>query len=47
MVIRLHLNPTVTQAAKAYRLQMKARLYRYSYVSAAARHSEVVLGVWG
>jgi len=47
MLIQLHLNPTVTQAAKAYRLQVKERLYHFSYASAAARHSEVVLGVWG
>jgi len=39
MLIQLRLNPTDTRAAKAYRLQVKERLYRFNYVSAAARHS--------
>lgn len=34
MLIQLHLNPTDTRAAKAYRLQVKERLYRFNYVSA-------------
>jgi hypothetical protein len=34
MLIQLHLNPTDARAAKAYRLQVKERLYRFNYVSA-------------
>ena len=34
MLIQLHLNPTDVRAAKAYRLQVKERLYRFNYVSA-------------
>ena len=33
MLIQLHLNPTDARAAKAYRLQVKERLYRFNYVS--------------
>lgn len=33
MLIQLHLNPTDSRAAKAYRLQVKERLYRFNYVS--------------
>ncbi|KAI9446791.1 acyl-CoA N-acyltransferase [Lactarius indigo] len=31
MLIQLHLNPTDVRAAKAYRLQVKERLYRFNY----------------
>ncbi|KAH9977310.1 histone acetyltransferase type B catalytic subunit [Lactifluus volemus] len=31
MLIQLHLNPADTRAAKAYRLQVKERLYRFNY----------------
>jgi histone acetyltransferase 1 len=31
MLIQLHLNPTDARAAKAYRLQVKERLYRFNY----------------
>ncbi|KAI0253813.1 acyl-CoA N-acyltransferase [Lactifluus subvellereus] len=31
MLIELHLNPADTRAAKAYRLQVKERLYRFNY----------------
>jgi len=31
MLIQLHLKPTDTRAAKAYRLQVKERLYRFNY----------------
>ena len=34
MLIQLHLNPADARAAKAYRLQVKERLYRFNYVSA-------------
>jgi hypothetical protein len=34
MLIQLHLSPTDARAAKAYRLQVKERLYRFNYVSA-------------
>jgi hypothetical protein len=33
MLIQLHLNPADTRSAKAYRLQVKERLYRFNYVS--------------
>jgi histone acetyltransferase 1 len=33
MLIQLRLKPTDTRAAKAYRLQVKERLYRFNYVS--------------
>jgi len=33
MLIQLHLNPADTRAIKAYRLQVKERLYRFNYVS--------------
>ena len=33
MLIQLHLKPTDTRGAKAYRLQVKERLYRFNYVS--------------
>ena len=35
MLIQLHLKPTDTRATKAYRLQVKERLYRFNYVSAS------------
>jgi hypothetical protein len=35
MLIQLHLNPADARAAKAYRLQVKERLYRFNYVSAS------------
>ena len=48
MLIQLHLNPTDTRAAKAYRLQVKERLYRFNYVSVAARHlARLFLGLTG
>jgi len=31
MLIQLHLNPADTRAIKAYRLQVKERLYRFNY----------------
>jgi len=31
MLIQLHLNPTDARTAKAYRLQVKERLYRFNY----------------
>jgi len=31
MLIQLHLNPADARAAKAYRLQVKERLYRFNY----------------
>jgi histone acetyltransferase 1 len=36
MLILMHLNPTDVQAAKAYRLQVKERLYRFNFVGLAA-----------
>ena len=33
MLIQLHLNPADARAIKAYRLQVKERLYRFNYVS--------------
>ena len=44
MLIQLHLNPTDTRAAKAYRLQVKERLYRFNYVSACWFRKRVVYG---
>jgi histone acetyltransferase 1 len=42
MLIQLHLNPADARAAKAYRLQVKERLYRFNYVSASI-HSIVCM----
>lgn len=36
MLILMHLNPTDIQAARAYRLQVKERLYRFNFVGLAA-----------
>ena len=33
MLIMLHLDPTDVQSAKAFRLQVKERLYRFNFVS--------------
>ena len=33
MLIQLHLNPADARGIKAYRLQVKERLYRFNYVS--------------
>lgn len=32
MLILLHLDPADTRGARAYRLQVKERLYRFNYV---------------
>lgn len=33
MLIMLHLDPTDVQSVKAFRLQVKERLYRFNFVS--------------
>ena len=38
MLIQLHLNPADARAIKAYRLQVKERLYRFNYVSIEIYH---------
>lgn len=43
MLIQLHLNPTDTRAAKAYRLQVKERLYRFNYVSTDNFYSTICM----
>jgi hypothetical protein len=45
MLIQQHLNPTDPRAAKAYRLQVKERLYRFNYVSADNSNSIVCIVV--
>jgi len=46
MLIQMHLNPTDARAAKAYRLQVKERLYRFNHVSAVATRSWVFAANW-
>jgi len=41
MLIQLHLNPADARGAKAYRLQVKERLYRFNYVSAGYSTADV------
>jgi hypothetical protein len=51
MLIQLHLNPADVRATKAYRLQVKERLYRFNYVSATillcacCSASELIMGI--
>jgi len=57
MLIQLHLKPTDARAAKAYRLQVKERLYRFNYVSVQMiliilcmsfiRERLVFVNIWG
>jgi hypothetical protein len=37
MLVLLHLDPTDARAQKAYRLQVKERLYRFNFVSSFVR----------
>ena len=52
MLIQMHLSPADRRAAKAYRLQVKERLYRFNYVSVVislfVMHvGDSLLGMWG
>jgi histone acetyltransferase 1 len=46
MIILLHLIPSDARAARAYRLQVKERLYRFNYVSRRFSTAVSVLIEW-